>query len=538
MSADQYLWWQSGVIYQIYPRSFKDNSGDGIGDLAGIIGQLDYLNWLGIDAIWLSPFYPSPMADFGYDITNFTDVDPVFGNLRDFDRMVKEAHSRNIKVIVDFVPNHTSDEHPWFKEASASRSSPKHDWYIWADPGPGGEPPNNWMSHFGGSLNGSAWEYNVELNQYYLHTFHFKQPDLNWRNNEVRQAMYGVMRFWLNRGVDGFRIDVMPFLIKDDQLRDNPFNPDWKPGDAVHHKLIRVYSEDRPETHEIVQEMRCIAEEYSERVLIGEIYLPYPRLVRYYGENLNETHLPFNFELILLKEWQAAKVCELVNTYEATLPAGAWPNWVLGNHDNSRPATRLGEAQTRIAQMLLLTLRGTPTFYYGDEIGMTDVPIPPELAFDPQEKSSPGHGRDPARTPMQWDSSPNAGFCPPGVKPWLPVSNDYAHINVAVEQDAPYSVLNLVHELVALRRASPALSTGSYSAVESGTENSFCYLRESDGQRFLIALNFSDRDVPLSLSQFVQGTIVLSTLLDRRGGVNLASFNLRGNEGLLILLQG
>jgi alpha-glucosidase len=532
MQANQFLWWQAGIVYQIYPRSFKDSNGDGVGDLAGVIERLDYLVWLGVDAIWLSPIYPSPMADFGYDIADFTAIDPLFGDLATFDKLLEEAHVRQLKVILDFVPNHSSDEHEWFKQSRSSRSDPKHDWYIWRDPRPDGEPPNNWLSHFGGS----AWEYDANLGQYYLHTFHTKQPDLNWRNPEVRQAMYEVMRFWFDRGVDGFRIDVLPFLIKDEGLRDNPLNPDWQPGDAFHFRIFRVYSEDQPEVQQVVEEMRRLAEEYDERVLIGEIYLPYEKLVRYYGENLNGIHLPFNFQLILLNDWKAPTVRQLVESYEAALPEGAWPNWVLGNHDNFRPATRLGTVQARVAQMLMLTLRGTPTCYYGDELGMHSIKIPPELAHDPQEKSSPGFGRDPHRTPMQWDRGPNAGFCLPEVTPWLPVAEDYEQFNVAAEKHDPASMLSLVQSLTRLRRTNPALSVGSYKSVETGSEDCLVYIREFEDQAFLVALNFSDTTQNILLPQMGQGQVALSTYLDREGGVSLAELALRGGEGLVIKL--
>ena len=532
MPSSQFLWWQSGIIYQIYPRSFKDSNGDGVGDLAGIIERLDYLVWLGIDAIWLSPIYPSPMADFGYDIANFTDIDPLFGDLATFDKLVQEAQARQLKVILDFVPNHSSDEHEWFKQARSARTDPKHDWYIWRDPNPDGALPNNWLSHFGGS----AWEFVPELGQYYLHTFHVKQPDLNWRNPHVRQAMYEVMRFWFERGVDGFRIDVLPFLIKDATLRDNLVNPDWQPGDAFHLRILRVHSEDQPEIHQVIREMRSLAQEYGDRLLIGEIYLPYERLVRYYGENLDGIHLPFNFQLILLTDWKAQTVKQLVDRYEAILPPDAWPNWVLGNHDNPRPVSRFGAAQARIAQLLMLTLRGTPTCYYGDEQGMHSVAIPADLAHDPQEKSSPGFGRDPHRTPMQWDTSPNAGFCPPQVRPWLPVAEDFRQINVLSEMQSATSMLSLVQSLIKLRKVNPALSVGQYTSLETNYPNCFAYLRQADGQTFLIVLNFSDQAQTVATSQPGQGRIALSTHLDREGPVDLAQLKLRGDEGLLIEL--
>lgn len=532
MSSSEPLWWQSSIIYQIYPRSFKDSNGDGIGDLVGVIEKLDYLSWLGVTAIWFSPIYPSPMADFGYDIANYTDVDPIFGDLATFDRLLKEAHSRKIKVLVDLVPNHTSDEHVWFDESRSSRSSSRRDWYIWRDPNPNGDPPNNWLSNFGGS----AWQLDEATGQYYLHLFHLKQPDLNWRNPAVRQAIYDVMRFWFKRGVDGFRIDVLNLLIKDEQLRDNPLNPDWKPGNPVHQQLVKKYSEDQPEMMEIVREMRQVADEFSERVLIGEIYLPYPRLMLYYGENLNGVHLPFNFQLILLSDWKAEKLKSLVDSYEAALPSGAWPNWVLGNHDQSRVASRIGESQARLAQMLLLTLRGTPTCYYGDELGMEDVDIPPELAQDPEGIGSPGHGRDPERTPMQWDSSPEAGFCAPAITPWLPVAADYASNNVETERADPKSLLSLVHKLIELRQSNPALNVGDYRSLNDVPSDCFVYLREAQKQRYLIALNFSDQAQTLTLPQWGKAQIVLSTHLDREEAVDLANLNLRAAEGLVIEL--
>ena len=532
MSLDQALWWQSGIVYQIYPRSFKDSSGDGVGDLAGIIEKLDYFSWLGINAIWLSPIYPSPMADFGYDIANYTDIDPVFGDLAAFDRLVAEAHARQLKVLVDFVPNHTSDEHEWFQQSRSALTSPKRDWYIWRDPAPDGGPPNNWLSNFGGS----AWQWDEATGQYYLHLFHVKQPDLNWRNPAVRQAMYDVMHFWFKRGVDGFRIDVLHLPIKDAEFRDNPLNPSWKPGDPWSHQQVKLYTEDQPEIHEIVREMRQVSEEYPQRVLIGEIYLPYDKLVLYYGDNLNGAHLPFNFQLILLKDWTAPKIKNLVESYEAALPEGAWPNWVLGNHDNHRIASRIGRDKARLAQMLLLTLRGTPTCYYGDEVGMQDVEVPPELAHDPEGKGSPGHGRDPERTPMQWDSGPNAGFCPPEVAPWLPVAGDYRQYNVETQRAEPTSLLALVRKLIELRQSRAALSLGAYRSFDEVPQSCFVYLRELDGQRYLVALNFSGQEQTLTLPQLGTGRIVVSTHLDREGPVSLGNFKLGAAEGLVIEL--
>jgi alpha-glucosidase len=334
-----FVWWKHGVVYQVYPRSFQDTNGDGVGDLKGISERLDYLTWLGVDAIWISPIYPSPMADFGYDVSDYCNIDPLFGSLDDFDRLVAEAHARKIKIILDFVPNHTSERHPWFLESRASRVNPKRDWYIWRDGKPDGSPPNNWLSQFGGP----AWAREARTGQYFLHSFLPDQPDLNWRNPDVRAAMYDVLRFWLDRGVDGFRVDVIWLLIKDAALRDNPPNPNYRSTEAGIHRFLQVYSADQPETHEVIAEMRSVLDHYEERVLIGEIYLPIERLVTYYGQDLRGAQLPFNFQL-LHTAWTATAVGKLVTDYEAALPSGGWPNWVLGNHDQPRIAARVGRS--------------------------------------------------------------------------------------------------------------------------------------------------------------------------------------------------
>ena len=294
------MWWQTGTIYQIYPRSFQDSNGDGIGDLEGIRQRLDYLAWLGVDAIWISPVYPSPMHDFGYDVTDYCGIDPIFGSLESFDRLIEEAHQKQLKIILDFVPNHTSIEHPWFKASRRSRADPKRDWYIWRDAAPDGGPPNNWISNFGGS----AWAWDAGTGQYYYHAYLAEQPDLNWRNPDVRAAMHEVLRFWLRRGVDGFRVDVIWHLIKDAAFRDNPRNPDWTTDAPEIDRLLQTYSTDQPEVHEVIAGMRLVLEEFDDRVLIGEIYLPVERLVTYYGKNLMGAHLPFNFQL-LNTDWTA-----------------------------------------------------------------------------------------------------------------------------------------------------------------------------------------------------------------------------------------
>jgi alpha-glucosidase len=521
----QHLWWQRGVIYQVYPRSFMDGNGDGVGDLPGILGRLDYLTALGVDAIWISPIYPSPMADFGYDVADYTGIHPLFGGMADFDRLLAAAHERGLRVILDLVPNHTSDRHPWFLESRASRSSVKRDWYLWRDPAPDGGPPNNWLSVFGGP----AWEHDPHTGQYYYHAFLKQQPDLNWRSPAVQQAMLDVMRFWLDRGVDGFRVDVMWHLIKDARFRDNPADPDFLPGVHSPYRALRpVYSTDQPEVHEIVGAMRRVMDGYAERVMIGEIYLPVDQLVTYYGREQLEAHMPFNFQLVVLP-WDARRIAAAVAQYEASLPPGGWPNWVLGNHDKPRIATRVGAAQARVAAVLLLTLRGTPTMYYGDEIGMRDVAIPPDRVQDPYERNVPGRGRDPVRTPMQWDDTPGAGFTTGA--PWLPLAEEHRLVNVARQQRDPASLLVLYRRLLALRRAEPALSVGEYRPLEAGRDL-LAYVREHEGRRLLVGLNLGSHPETLPLAG-VRGRIVLSTYLDRHAEPLGADLRLRADEGVV-----
>jgi alpha-glucosidase len=528
-------WWQTGVVYQIYPRSFADADGDGVGDLQGIAAHLDYVAGLGVDAIWLSPIYRSPMADFGYDISDYRGVDPLFGTIDDLGTLVRAAHDRSLKVILDLVPNHTSDEHAWFAESRASRDNPKRDWYIWRDAGPAGAEPNNWPSFFGGP----AWELDEATGQYYLHLFHRKQPDLNWHNPEVRAAVYDVMRFWLDRGIDGFRIDVLWLLAKDQTFADSPPIPPREHELDVA-RLEHPGFEDREETHDIVREMRALVDEYDHRVLIGEIYLPYERLVRYYGERLDGVHLPFNFGLVTASRFDAPTVRRLVEEYESFLPEGAWPNWVLGNHDISRIATRTGEGGARLAQMLLLTLRGTPTCYYGDELGLADGEIPPDRVVDPQ--AATGRNRDPARTPMPWDPSPTAGFSPDGVEPWLPVAAGHEQRNVQAQAADPRSELSLFRALTALRRGRRTLQLGSLRLL-GGTEpdDVLAYVREGEdeGEHVLVALHFGaePRTADLSAASARPAALLLSTRLDREGEVDLAALELRPREGLVISLR-
>lgn len=505
-----------------------DENGDGIGDLRGVISKLEYVANLGVDAVWLSPIYPSPMADFGYDVSDYTDIHPMLGTLEDFDALVEKAHSLGLKVILDYVPNHTSDEHEWFVESRSSRDNPKRDWYVWRDAKPDGSPPNNWLSEFGGP----AWAWDEGTKQYYYRAYHEKQPDLNWRNSEVREAMMDVLRFWMDRGVDGFRVDAVNHLVEDESFRDEPPNPEWREGDApyVSSKLALIHTMNLPETHEEIARMRRTLDSHNdaERLLIGEVYVPIEVLMSYYGEANTGFHMPTNMELVRAP-WDARKISAYIEAYEAALPEGAWPNWVVGNHDNGRIASRIGASQARVAAMLLLTLRGAPTIYYGDEIGMYDGDIPPELERDPVAKTVPGSGRDPERTPMQWDSTEHAGFS--DAEPWLPISKDHEIVNVEAQKGDPYSMFSLHRKLLALRRSEDALSLGSYSLFEVRGDL-LAYTREHDGSRFLVALNFGDGSVDLETSP--EGHIVLSTHLDREGEEVSQNISLRPNEGVVV----
>jgi len=521
-------WWQSGIVYQIYPLSFMDSDGDGKGDLEGIRRRLDYLEELGIDAIWMSPIFPSPFADFGYDVADYTDINPVFGTLEIFDRLLTDAHERGLKVILDLVPNHSSSEHEWFLKSRASRENDKRDWYHWKDAKSDGGPPNNWQSFFGGS----AWEWDEATGQYYLHLFDKGQPDLNWQNADVRIAIYDAMRFWFERGVDGFRVDVMNLLVKDEEFRDEPGDERWRPGMPSIRKHHHIYTQDQPEVQGIVREMRAVADEYDERVIIGEIYLPVDRLVRYYGENGDGAHLPFNFGLCTNK-WNPEKIAGFVRKYEAALPEGGWPNWVLGNHDQPRIATRAGLNQARLAAMLLLTLRGTPTMYYGDELGIENAILSDEYVNDPAatdgELRQPG--RDPCRTPMQWNALAHAGFTKGD--PWLPVAQDYITRNVAMQTEDEGSILQFYKKLIELRHAEPALHIGDFEHV-SVNGDIYCYTRTHAGKRFGVALNFSDEPQPVTLPG--AGQIRLSSEQDRVLESTAAEISLAPNEGVIVEL--
>jgi alpha-glucosidase len=526
-ATSQPLWWQTGTVYQIYPRSFQDSNGDGVGDLNGIRKRLDYLEGPGVDAVWLSPIYPSPMKDFGYDISDHTAIDPIFGTLDDFDRLLAEVHERGLKLILDFVPNHTSDRHGWFEESRSTRDNPKRDWYIWRDPAPDGGPPNNWLSNFGGS----AWTFDEATGQYYYHAFLAEQPDLNWRNPDVRHAQYDVLRFWFDLGVDGFRIDVVWHVIKDDQFRDNPPNPDFQEGHHPYSRYSPIYVADRPDIHDVICELRDVADDYDQRLLIGEIYLPIERLVTYYGRDLRGLHLPFNFQLIEA-EWNARGIERMIDQYERLLPKGGWPNWVLGNHDQRRIATRVGREQAPAAAVLLLALRGTPTLYYGDELGLADQHVPPERQQDPCGLIDPDiPSRDPARTPMRWDASEKAGFT--DGEPWLPIGEDITDINVETERENPDSILNLYRRMLALRERHASLRIGRIRLIEAHGDL-LVFARENIIDRLLVVINLGSQPHSLTLApNRSKGRVLLCTEQAREGEELVPKLQIAPNEALI-----
>jgi len=510
-------WWETAVLYQVYPRSFQDSNGDGTGDLPGVTARLDHLEWLGVDAVWLSPVFRSPMRDFGYDVADYRDVDPVFGTLADLDRLITAAHDRGIRVVLDFVPNHTSSEHPWFRAARTSRDAPTRDWYVWRDPAPDGGPPNDMLAQFGGP----AWTLDEATGQYWYHSFLPEQPDLDWRNPRVRAAMLDVLRFWFARGVDGFRIDVLWMIAKDDwPWRDGPVGPGpGGPGDGPRNALAHG---DGPEIGERLRELRAEADAHSDRVLIGELYLPPERLARYYGESGTGVHLPFNFALALAP-WRAPAIRAAIDAYEAALPPDAWPTWVLGNHDQSRIATRAGVAQARVAAMLLLTLRGTPTLYNGDELGLPDAGVPADRIVDVD-------GRDPQRSPMPWDDSLHGGFSTN--EPWLPMVPGTVTPSVAAQRADPRSMLMLHRHLLALRREEPALQLGSRQALQA-PDGTLAYDRVLDGRVVRVLLNLGHG--PVTVPCAGGWTVRLSTALDRAADRVNGEIRLRPDEGVILV---
>jgi alpha-glucosidase len=503
-------WWRSGVLYQIYPRSFADSDGDGHGDLQGIIDHLDHLEWLGVDAIWLNPINPSPNADWGYDVAGYTEIDPGLGDLEVFDRLVAEAAGRGMRVILDLVPNHTSDRHPWFLDARSSRTARRRDWYVWADPKSDGSPPNNWLSTFGGP----AWTWDQRTAQYYLHNFLAEQPDLNWWNPEVADAFDDILRFWLERGVAGFRIDVANGIVKDRALRDNPEVTEEDDPWIRRLGLRPVYNMNRPEVHDVLRRWRRITDDFEpERVLVGETWvLELDPLARFYGSGTDELHLAMNFPFVFAGF--GPQMRSIVEAVEAALPRDAWPSWHGSSHDAGRFPTRWcggDERKIRAALVALLTLRGTPLLYYGDELGMGEVPVPRERLRDPVGiRHWPDEpGRDVARTPMQWTGEPTGGFTRDGVEPWLPLGNA-ASCNANDQRHDSGSVLHLCRDLIALRRSRPDLRAGAYAPIEA-PQDVWAWRR---GDRTLVAVNASDRPTDVR----IPGEVLLATRREREGG--------------------
>jgi alpha-glucosidase len=501
-------WWHGAALYQLYVRSWRDTNGDGYGDLGGVIDGLDYLSWLGVDGIWLSPTMPSPDADWGYDVSDYLGVHPELGTLADMDRLIAEAGKRGMRVLLDLVPNHTSSAHPWFIDAASGRDAAHRDYYVWADAGPDGGPPNNWLD----STGASAWTWHEPTGQFYLHNFLPAQPDLNWWEPAVHEAFTGILRFWLDRGVAGFRIDVAHGLYKDAKLRDNPPAPTEGPM-AGRFGQLAVYNLNRPEVHGVYRDWRRIADGYAEpRLLLGETWVDLDRLGSFYGHD-DELQLAFNFPFVFAG-LTAPALSGVVAQTLAKLPARACPVWTLSNHDVGRFPSRwcdADQAKTRLALLVLATLPGTTVLYYGDEIGMTDVQIPVELQRDEMSRGT-GEGergdewgrgnRDRARTPMQWDATATAGFTASGVTPWLPVG-DNAAVSVAAQRDDPGSVLSFCRDLLRLRKAEFGGQIVQYQALDT-PPGAWAY----QAGTLTVVGNFSSQPVSCDVPA---GTVVVST---------------------------
>jgi len=520
-------WWRTGVLYQIYPRSFADSDGDGTGDLNGVIDHLDHLEWLGVDGVWLSPVTCSPNADWGYDVSDYRAIQPDLGSSGDLDRLIAEAGRRGIRVLMDLVPNHTSDQHPWFVDARSSREAAHRSWYVWADPKPDGSRPNNWVSSFGGP----AWTLDEATGQYYLHNHLVEQPDLNWWDDGVRTEFDGILTHWLDRGVAGFRIDVCNVIIKDALLRDNPPATEADPLDMQLFGQRPVYSGNRPEVHDVIRRWRRLVDDYPGGVLVGETPVePVESLAPFYGNGRDELHLAFNFPFISAPLEEPA-MRAIVEATELALPTGAWPAWTGSNHDMSRLATRWAgddPARTRAALLMLLGLRGTPVLYQGDEIGLGDVEVAREDLRDPLGvRYWPAYaGRDGMRTPMPWRNAPGGGFTAPGVRPWLPFG-DLAACNVEDQRGDPDSQLHLTRDLLALRRRTPDLRSGAYRSVES-TPGTWAWSR---GERTLVAVNLTDG--PGSVDP-VTGSVIVGTDRHRDGEAVAGILQLQGWEGVVV----
>ncbi|MGH7141857.1 MAG: alpha-glucosidase [Candidatus Saccharimonadales bacterium] len=496
------------TVYQIYPRSFKDSNNDGIGDLLGIISKLDYIKDLGVDAIWLCPIFPSPMVDFGYDISEYQDVDPIFGNLSDLERLIEQAHKRGIRILLDLVANHTSDQHEWFRQSKSSRDNPKRSWYIWRDGQTGDQPPNNWLALFGGS----AWEFDPLTRQYYMHSFAKQQPDLNWQNEEVRQAIKQVMNFWLKKGVDGFRMDAVNFYAKDPSFSDDPVNPAFNAHrDSPYDQLLHYKSMGQPKMFDYLRELTGVLESYGDRFMILEasfsILFDVTSYINFYRNTDTRVASPFNF-IDLYLPWDAINFQRFINDFQGRMLPSYTPVYMTGNHDRPRLATRIGADSIKAAAVLFLTLPGASVIYYGEEIGMENSDIAISHTQDVYEKNIPGLGlgRDPERTPMQWSNAPNAGFS--GHEPWLPIGQNYLDCNVQAEIQVKNSVLNLYKVLVSLRSGSDAISKGTYQPLELTHPDLLGFIREYKRHKLAIVINFSKAHPAPCI---VNGKLILST---------------------------
>lgn len=483
-------WWKYGVVYHIYPHSFKDSNDDGIGDIPGIIKKLDYLKELGVDAIWLSPVYSSPMVDMGYDICDYQNIDEHYGTMDDFKNLLAEAHQRGIRVIMDLVLNHTSDLHPWFLQSRSSRKNPKRDWYIWRPPRKGqkGKKPNNWITNFGKK----AWRYDHKTKEYYYHSFFWQQADLNWRNPEVKEAMFDVMRFWLDMGVDGFRLDVINLIYKDKDLRNNKSRV---------FKKSEIHNRNQPEAYELLRDFRKLLDSYPGKTSVGEIYTPPPGdpflAASFLGNGTDMLHMVFDFSLIFTL-WRAPGYYKTLTGYYEKIPADGWPCFFLSNHDIGRSIRRLlwewsKYERAKLHAVLLATLKGTPFIYYGEEIGMENVTIPKTHIRDLYGRLLYPffRGRDRARTPMQWSDKPHAGFSKE--TPWLPVAGNYATVNVKKQQDDSNSILSIYKSLLALRKKEVALQKGDITFLGKGENNILAYSRVYGQEEIIVLLNFSRR---------------------------------------------
>jgi alpha-glucosidase len=527
-AGDPSSWWREGALYQIYPRSYQDTDGDGVGDLRGIIDRLDHLQWLGMRGIWLSPITVSPNADFGYDVADYCAVDPSLGTMADADELIAQAAARDIKVLLDLVPNHTSIEHPWFQESRSSRDNPKRDWYVWADPKPDGTPPNNWVSEFGGS----AWTLDDTTGQYYLQMFLPEQADLNWWSDEVRDEFDDILRFWFDRGVAGFRIDVAHMIVQDRELRDNPPSTDDDPFLIQMRGQRPVYTSSRPEVHDVHRRLRAVADSYDPpRVLIGETFLAHiDDVMPFYGTG-DELNLNFNIPF-MHTPFEAGALREMIERTEALVPDGCSLVWTGTNHDVTRFPTRWAGGDpglARCALMMLMTLRGSVFLFEGDEIGMVDTPLELEQLVDPVSiKYHPVFGRDQVRTPMQWTSAPGAGFTDPGVEPWLPFGD--LTTNVEDQRRDPDSFLSLCRDLIGVRDAWPELREGAYTSIDAPAD----VLAYRRGKRTVVALNLGSTSQELA---GINGTVRVATLRARDDERIDGTVELGPGEGVLVLLD-